>query len=231
MWTLLEKHDTLDVARRACYEHGEPGPSACLLARGYFLFWGYPLEVFFNYFLLFRFWFLGFLAFRLLGFLVFWLFGFLAFRLLIGLCGFWWLFGFGFRIVAFWLLRLFAGLCGFWWLDFLHPLLSHSGLFGFCTLLVFGFGFPHPQHHQFLPIWIITSSNIMGGPPPTTPALLFWLFAEHPCLNHHFFNHLGGSRLPHPNPPPPRYFLDFLNCTPNWIIIFSIIQIRDEKML
>ena len=28
-----------------------------------------------------------------------------------------------------------------------------SGPFGFCTLsLVFGFGFPHPQHHQFLPI-------------------------------------------------------------------------------
>ena len=32
----------------------------------------------------------------LLGFSASWLLGFLAFRLLVGLCGFWWLFGFGF---------------------------------------------------------------------------------------------------------------------------------------
>ena len=65
----------------------------------------------------------GFLAFRLLGFLASWLFGFLLVYAAFG--------GFGFP----------------------HPLLSQllSGLFGFCTpSLVFGVGFQHPQHHQFL---------------------------------------------------------------------------------
>ena len=73
----------------------------------------------------------GFMAFRLLGFLAFWLLGFLAFRLLVGLCGFWCLFGFGFS----------------------HPLHSQflfgSGVLTFAAFsLIYaafdGFGFSHP---------------------------------------------------------------------------------------
>ena len=73
------------------------------------------------------------------------------------------------RQVAFWLLRLFAGLCGFWglWLlassAFTVPLWA---VWLFHLSLVFGFGFPHHQHRQFLPILTITSSNIMGGGAP-----------------------------------------------------------------
>ena len=85
-------------------------------------------------FCVFSFLFFGFCLFRfwLLGFLAFWLLGFWTFRLVVGSCGFWWLFGFGFS----------------------HPLLSQVPLLAFWLLhpLVFGFCFPHHQHHQFRPI-------------------------------------------------------------------------------
>ena len=114
--------------------------------------------------LLLAFWLLGFLTFGLLGFLAFRLLGFLASRRLgfLALCWFMrllaafcpWLFASSafpvpLRQVAFWLYAAFGGF------GFLHPLLPQflSGLFGLCTLsLFFGFGFPHHQHHQFLPI-------------------------------------------------------------------------------
>ena len=65
--------------------------------------------------------FLGGILFYAFGFLASWLFGFLAS----------WLFGFlAFWVLGFWVFQLFVGLCGFWWL--------------------FGFGFSHPLHSQFL---------------------------------------------------------------------------------
>ena len=120
-------------------------------------------------------WLLGFSASRLLGFLASWLLGFLAFWLFgfpaSGLFGFLLVYAaFGaflalaFRILcipsscsaggvlAFAFTRLLAAFGGF---GFSHPLLSQFlfGFFGFCTLsFVFGFGFPHHQHHQFRPI-------------------------------------------------------------------------------
>ena len=53
-----------------------------------------------------RFWLLGFLASWLLGLLAswllaLWLLGFLAFRLLVGLCGVWWILALAFRILCF----------------------------------------------------------------------------------------------------------------------------------
>ena len=132
---------------------------------------GFVLFCFLICFSLLAFGLLGFLASWLFGFLSFWLLGFLAFRLLVGLCGFWWLFGLGFS----------------------HPLHSQF-LFG-CRIRCFpsscpgalalapfhwflGFGFPHHQHHRCLP------------------------------LNHHE-HHWGGS-------PPPTCYLDCLQsiCTP-----------------
>ena len=102
----------------------------------------------------------------------FWLLGFLTFRLLVGLCGFWWLFGFGFSHPLhsqFLFGRWRFGFCGFSLVYAASQFLS--GRFGFCTLsLVFGFGFPHHQHHQCSPY-----------------------------LNHHFFEHHGGGP---PHPPP-----------------------------
>ena len=101
-----------------------------------------------------------------------WLFGFLAFVALPGLG--WFLAAFHFLCIRSWFF------CGF---GFSYPLLSQ---------LVFGLGFPHPQHHQFLsdppprhppclcrlkctPNRIDTFSIIMGGgcrPPPPNPAML-----------------------------------------------------------
>ena len=87
----------------------------------------------------FRFWLLGVLASWLLSFLASWLvalwFLALAFRNLCSPSLSRWRFGF----------------CG----SSLRLLVSLAfrvrRLLGFCTLpLVFGFGFPHPQHHQFL---------------------------------------------------------------------------------
>ena len=80
-------------------------------------------------------------------------FGFLAFWL----CGFWWLFGFGFRILCFpsssvaggfLALAAFRWLCGFgvfFGFGLSHPMLSQflSGRWLF--------DFPHPEHHEFLP--------------------------------------------------------------------------------
>ena len=104
-------------------------------------------------------------------------FGFLAFRLL------------GF--LASWLFLAFRILC----------FLSSSPGFGF---LVFGFGFPHPQRHQFLPILIITSSNMMGGLLPLQSPRYFLDCLQKikncPYLNHHFFKHHGGGCRP-PNLP------------------------------
>ena len=105
-------------------------------------------------------WFFGFLASWLFGFLASWLFGFSA----SGLFGF---LALAFRILCIpssssaggilafaafrWFMRLLAALA-FCILCFLLSLFL-SGLFGFCTLsFVFGCGFPHHQHHQFLPI-------------------------------------------------------------------------------
>ena len=91
----------------------------------------------------------GFLASWLFGFLASWLFGFLAFWLL-GFWAFGWLvassaFPVPLRQVAFWLLRFSLVYAAFGGFGFSHP--------GVCTLsLVFGFGFPHHEHHQFLPI-------------------------------------------------------------------------------
>ena len=117
--------------------------------------------------------------FPLLGFLAFWLLVFLAFRLLAGLCGFWWLFGFGcshplhsqflfgrwrFGFCGF--LLVYAAFGGF---GFSHPLLSQflSGLFGFCTLsLVFGHHFF--EHHRG------------ASPPPPNPFRLFADMQLHP---------------------------------------------------
>ena len=146
--------------------------------------------------------FVGWVAFRLFGFCGFYvgLCG-LAFHFasssLFGFCGFLlgkmrlsrlWLFASSalpvpLQQVAFWL-------CGFWWLSgfgFSHPLLSQ---------LVFGLGFLHPQHHQFLSIIF---SVIMEGaaprvqflehhggaarPPLLTPRFTFEMFQ----LNHHVF--------------------------------------------
>ena len=104
----------------------------------------------------FRFWLLGFLASRLLGFSASGLFGFL-----LVLVVFWlWLFASSafpvpLRQVAFYLFGFSLVCAAFGGFGFSNPLLSQflSGLLGFCTLsLVFGFGFPHHQHHQFLPI-------------------------------------------------------------------------------
>ena len=97
-----------------------------------------------------RFWLLGFSASWLFGFLVFRPLGFLAFWLLVGLRGFWWLFGFGFSHPLH--SRFKPGLqlvyAAFGDFGFSHPLLSQflSGS------LVLSFGFPHPRHHQCLPI-------------------------------------------------------------------------------
>ena len=156
---------------------------------------------FFVFCLFFRFWaswLFGFMAFRLLGFLAFWLLGFLAFRLLVGLCGFWWLFGFS------------------------HPLHSQflfgRWRFGFCGFSVVyaafgGFGFSHPLLSQFLSFWlpassaspvfslfessllrtsrppryfsvrIITWRTLWGGcrPPPTPPLLFDFLLQGLKC--------------------------------------------------
>ena len=145
-----------------------------LLLEVFFLFFRFWLLGF----LALGFWLLGFLASWLFGFLASWLLGFLASWLLASwLLGFlaFWLLGFlafrllGFLALAFRILcsqflfgRWHFGFCGFSLVyaafggfSFLHPLLSQflSGLFGFCTLsLFFGCGFPHHQHHQFLPI-------------------------------------------------------------------------------
>ena len=80
-----------------------------------------------------------------------WLLG-LAFRLLVGLCGFWWLLAFGF--------------------GFSHPLLSQflSGLFGFCTLsLVLWIWLPASSAS---PVSLFESSLLRtswGGLSPTPP--------------------------------------------------------------
>ena len=89
----------------------------------------------------------GFLASWLFGFVAFLLLGFWAFRLFVGLC-----FGFSHPLHSQFLFGRWR-FCGFGGFGLSHPLLFLSGLFGFCTLsLVFGFGSPHHQHHQFLPI-------------------------------------------------------------------------------
>ena len=65
--------------------------------------------------------FLGGICFFAFGFLAFWLLGFSA-SWLLGLLAFW--------LLGFLAFRLLVGLCGLWWL--------------------FGFGFSHPLHSQFL---------------------------------------------------------------------------------
>ena len=145
----------------------QPGPSVCFHLANHMCYGGlFILGFFFSDFFLICFsllasWLFGFLASWLFGFLAFWLPGFWAFRLFVGLCGFWWLFGFGFSNPLhsqFLFGRWRFGFCvyaAFGGFGFSHPLLSQfqSGLFGFCNLsLVFGFGFPHHQHHQFRPI-------------------------------------------------------------------------------
>ena len=123
---------------------------ACISFGGVFIL---VFVVFFAFGFL-AFWLLGFLAFRRLGFLAFWLLGFWAFRLFGGFLAL------AFRILcipssfsgggvlAFVFMRLLAALA-FCILCF-HS--SSLGFFGSCTLsLVFGFGFPHHQHHQFRP--------------------------------------------------------------------------------
>ena len=142
----------------------------------------FSLPFFSIFFWLLGFWLLGFLAISaswLLGFLASWLLGFLAFRFLVGL---WWLFGFGFSHpldFQFLFSRGRFDFCGgFWrlWLFASSAFLVPRQVFWLCILsLVFGFRFRHHQHHQFLLISIITSSNIMGASPPTHP-LLFRLF-------------------------------------------------------
>ena len=125
-------------------------------------------------FFAFRFWLLRFLAFLLLGFLASWLFGFLAF----------WLLGF-------WAFRLFVGLCSFWWLfgfGFSHPLHSQflfgRWRFGFCVYAAFGgFGFSHPLLSQFLSglfwllhpfigFWIWLPASSASPVPPYESSLL-----------------------------------------------------------
>ena len=114
--------------------------------------------------------FLPLLAFWLLGFLGFWLLGFLAFRLLVGLCGFWWLFGCIASSSAFrWFMQLFASSAS----QFL------SGRFGFCTLsLVFWIWLPASSAS---PVFSLFESSLLrsswGGLPPTH-LLLFRLFVE-----------------------------------------------------
>ena len=151
-------------------------------------------------------WLFGFLASWLFG-LASWLFGFLASWLLgfsascafVLLVAFWlWLFASSafpvpLWLVAFWLLRLVAGLCGFWWLWLFASLLSLlSGLFCFCPFHWFLALASRILSITSSSLSIITSSNITGGgDPPPTPPLLFRLFAEHPYLNHRFFNRLG----------------------------------------
>ena len=119
-------------------------------------------------------WLFGFSAFRILSFLAFWLVGFLAFRLLVGLCGFWWLLALAFRIRC----------------------ISGRWRFGFCRfLLVYatfgGFGFSHLLLSQFLSgLWLLH------------PFISFWLWLPAssalpvpPYLNH-FFEHHGGASPP-----------------------------------
>ena len=115
-------------------------------------------------------WLLGFLASWLFGFLASWLFGFplLGFSgfLLVyaAFGGFWWLFGFGLSHPLhsqFLFGRWHFGFCvyaafgGFWrlWLFASSAFTVPLWAFWFCTLsLVFGFVFPHHQHHQLRPI-------------------------------------------------------------------------------
>ena len=165
------------------------------------------------------FFFLFFLASWLFGFLAFWLLGFWAFQLFVGLCGFWWRFGFGFS----------------------HPLHSQF-LFGRWRVgfgLFASFAFTVPLWvfwllHPFIIFWIWLPASSASPVPP--------------YLNHHFFEHHGREAPPQPTrycldclqsnctpirintssnmggpaaPQPPRYFLDFLqrlNCTPIRII-------------
>ena len=119
----------------------------------------------------FRFCLLGFLAFRLLGFSASWLLAFLAFQLLVGLRGFWWLFGFGFS----------------------HPLHSQFNPGGFCSFsLVYAtfdvafcvLCFPVPLRFIDLWLWLPESS---ASPVP-------------PYLNHHFLEQNGGGLPPPPCP-------------------------------
>ena len=148
-------------------------------------------------------WLLCFLASRLLGF-----------RLLVGLCGFWWLFGFGFP----------------------HPLHSSSspagGVFGFCwfILLLVALAFrilcfpssspgflAFAPFHRFLAlasrILSITSSSLFessllrtswGGLLFPTPPLLFRFLQRCNCTPFRIItssNIMGGLPPPPPNPP------------------------------
>ena len=166
----------------------------------------------FFFFFVFFFFAFGFLASWLFGFLAFWLLGFLAFRLLVGLCGFWWLFGFGFSRPLhsqFLFGRWRFGFCGFSLVyaafggfGFSHPLLSLflSGRFGFCTLsLVFRFGFPHHQHHQFSPYLNHHFFEHHGGAPPHPPAT-FWIFCR--VIAPLFESTLLEGAAASPQPPP-----------------------------
>ena len=180
-------------------------------------------------------WLFGFLAFRLLGFLVFRLLGFLAFWLLVGLRGFWWLFGFGFShhlhspVQTKWRLQLFAGLCGFWrlWLFASSAFPVPLRFIGFFLWLSASSASPVPSylnHHFF-------EHHGRGLPPPQPPRNFLDCLQRFDCtlFESSLLQTSWACRLP----PSPRYFLDFLqrlNCTPIWFITFSSIQFR-EKML
>ena len=150
----------------------------------------------------------------------FWLLGFLAFRLLVGLCGFWWLFGFGFshplrsssssagRVL--WFMQLLAA-----WLfaSSAFQFLFGRSRFGFCGFsLVYaafgGFGFSHPLLSQFL----------SGRFCVCTLSLVFWIWLPASSASP-VFSLIESSLLRTSwgsSPPPTCYFLDCLqsNCTP-----------------
>ena len=126
---------------------------------------------------LFLFWLLG-------SFLASWLLGFLAFRLLVGLCGFWWLFGFGFSHSLFLSGRWLFGFCGF--------SLVYAG-FG-------GFGFSHPLlSHFLLPSFLAFAPFLASHILSITSSSLI----ESSLLQTSW----GGAAA---SPSPARYFLGFL---------------------
>ena len=128
----------------------------------------------------------------LLDFSSSWLLGFLAFRLLVGLCGFWWLFGVGFSHPLhsqFLFGRWRFGFCGFSLVyaafggfRLSHPLLSQFfwllyAFICFWLWLPASSASPVPLRQVFFTIFVcvclhVCMSVCMGGAPPTPPLLL-----------------------------------------------------------